>query len=168
MKSLTRCASVLAIVLGFLGAVAPPARAAAPGGAAEAQSACARLVRLADAHLVISTARWVPAGPLHSRAMAVMPMLASVVLPANCLVRGVLDPRLGVGGVQYGLGFELRMPANWNGRFLFQGGAGLDGFIAPAVGFVEPGTPTALARGFAVISSDGGHEGMSAAFASVQ
>ncbi len=168
MKSLTRCASVLAIVLGFLGAVAPPARAAAPGGAVEAQSACARLVRLADAHLVISTARWVPAGPLHSRAMAVMPMLASVVLPANCLVRGVLDPRLGVGGVQYGLGFELRMPANWNGRFLFQGGAGLDGFIAPAVGFVEPGTPTALARGFAVISSDGGHEGMSAAFAADQ
>ena len=167
MKTIARCAGGLAVVLGCLGLLAPQARAAAAGPGAPA-AACARLVRLADAHLVISTARWVPAGPLPSGPMPVMPMLASVVLPANCLVRGVLDPRIGVGGVQYGLGFELRMPAHWNGRFLFQGGAGLDGFVAPAVGFVEPGTPTALGRGFAVISSDGGHEGMSAAFAADQ
>lgn len=46
-------------------------------------------------------------------------------LPAQCVVRGVLDPRMGVGGIKYGLGFELRMPASWNGRFLFQGDAAM-------------------------------------------
>lgn len=95
-------------------------------------------------------------------------MLAHVQLPAHCLVRGVLDPRIGVGNVKYGLGFELRMPAKWNGRLLFQGGGGLDGSVAPAVGLIPPGRAVALARGFAVISSDGGHEGQSAAFAADQ
>ncbi len=96
-----------------------------------------------------------------------MPMLAQVHLPQHCLVRGVLNPRKGVGGVHYGLGFELRMPARWNGRFLFQGGGGLDGFVAPAIGLV-PAKTVALAQGFAVISSDGGHEGPTVAFAADQ
>ncbi len=129
---------------------------------------CGRLARLSNRHLSISTARWESAGELPSAVTRAMPVLASIELPANCLVRGVLNPRVGVDRVKYGLGFELRMPANWNGRFLFQGGGGLDGFVAPAVGLIQPGSRAALARGFAVISSDGGHEGMSADFATDQ
>ncbi len=88
--------------------------------------------------------------------------------PAHCLVRGVLDPRIGVGGRRYGLGFELRMPEPWNGSFLFQGGGGLDGVVLPATGATAADGRPALTRGFAVISSDGGHEGLGAAFAADQ
>lgn len=81
-------------------------------------------------------------------------------LPQHCRVRGVIDPRTGVGGRQFGIGFELRLPADWNGRFLFQGGGGLDGQVNPAIGAVANSAQApALARGFAVVSTDAGHSG---------
>ncbi len=90
-------------------------------------------------------------------------------LPAHCIVRGVIDPRTGAGGVVFGTGFELRLPANWNRRFLFQGGGGLDGAVLSAVGPMPVrgarGRPSALARGYAVVSIDGGHKGTGATFA---
>ncbi|GGL61584.1 tannase/feruloyl esterase family alpha/beta hydrolase [Wenxinia marina] len=78
-----------------------------------------------------------------------------------CLVQGVIEPRIGAGGRSYGTGFELRLPADWNGRFLFQGGGGWDGAVQPAVGVIDRTNPddTALSRGFAVASTDAGHSG---------
>ncbi len=35
--------------------------------------------------------------------------------------------------MSYGTGIELRLPANWNHRFFFQGGGGLNGVLLPAV-----------------------------------
>ena len=168
MNIFARRAAAALVILGTVGLLAPLARGAALSLGGPAASSCGALARLSNRHLEISTARWEGAGLLPRAVTHAMPMLASIELPANCLVRGVLNPRVGVDGVKYGLGFELRMPANWNGRFLFQGGGGLDGFVAPAVGLIQPGSRPALARGFAVISSDGGHEGMSAAFAADQ
>ncbi len=82
------------------------------------------------------------------------------LLPEHCLVQGMLNPRIGAGGRKFGLGFDLRMPTNWNGRFAFQGGGGLDGRLAPALGDIFGSVrPSALARGFAVVSTDGGHRG---------
>jgi feruloyl esterase len=50
------------------------------------------------------------------------------------------------------------MPSKWNGRFVFHGGGGLDGRLAPALGDIFGSVrPSALARGFAVVSTDGGH-----------
>jgi feruloyl esterase len=49
------------------------------------------------------------------------------------------------------------MPAAWNGRLLFQGGGGLDGIVQPAIGAGGLGERPALARGYAVVSTDGGH-----------
>lgn len=167
-KSLGRRILAAFVMVAPLGLVTPLALAANAPSPLGASSRCARLASAGADHLVITTAHWSKAGPLPAAAARMMPMLAQVRLPANCVVRGVLDPRVGVGGAKYGLGFELRMPAHWNGRFLFQGGGGLDGYVAPAIGLVAPGYQTALARGFAVISSDGGHEGMSAAFAADQ
>jgi feruloyl esterase len=60
--------------------------------------------------------------------------------------------------MSYGTGIEMRLPANWNHRFLFQGGGGLNGVLLPAVGSVG-GFPSALSRGFAVVSTDSGHRG---------
>ncbi len=80
-------------------------------------------------------------------------------LPAHCLVEGVINSREGFGGVAYGINFQLRLPEDWNGRFLLQGGGGLNGSVNPAIGPVAAGTTPALARGFAVASHDSGHQG---------
>lgn len=87
---------------------------------------------------------------------------ASASLPAYCLVQGVINKRIGAGGRQFGIGFELRLPDSWTERFLFQGGGGMDGVVRPATGAVPISGSTALpalARGFAVASTDSGHQG---------
>jgi feruloyl esterase len=71
-----------------------------------------------------------------------------------------LNSRTGIDGKPYAIGFELRtpLPAAWNGKFFFQGGGGTNGFIVPATGnLLNAPTGTALARGYAVASTDGGH-----------
>ncbi|MFV0384228.1 tannase/feruloyl esterase family alpha/beta hydrolase [Paracoccus sp. (in: a-proteobacteria)] len=92
------------------------------------------------------------------------PVPAADGLPAYCLVQGVIEPRVGAGGRTYGTGFELRLPEDWSGRFLFQGGGGWDGTVRPATGAIDRSKPedTALGRGFAVVSTDAGHTGNSA------
>jgi feruloyl esterase len=79
--------------------------------------------------------------------------------PEHCRIDGVLDERIGVDGVTYGIRFALALPRVWNGRFLFQGGGGLNGSVRPPVGGTAAGEQSALARGFAVVSTDTGHEG---------
>jgi feruloyl esterase len=96
----------------------------------------------------------VPPGTL--RPNAVTPPV-EVPIPGYCRVRGVIDPRKGVDGVDYGLRFELALPDDWNGRFLFQGGGGFNGALDPALGATAAGRVPALARGFAVVSTDSGH-----------
>ncbi len=39
--------------------------------------------------------------------------------------------------MRYGTSIEMRLPANWNRRLLFQGGGGLDGVLLPALGNVS-------------------------------
>lgn len=79
---------------------------------------------------------------------------------AHCLVKGQMFKRKGSDGRDYAIGFEMRLPQDWNGRFFYQGNGGLDGVVQPAVGALGGGPVTgALAQGFAVISSDAGHNG---------
>jgi hypothetical protein len=80
-------------------------------------------------------------------------------LPAHCRVEGVIERRNGVDGVEYGIRFALALPDDWKGRFLFQGGGGLNGNVAPPLGVAAAGGTPALARGFAVVSTDTGHKG---------
>jgi feruloyl esterase len=62
-----------------------------------------------------------------------------------------------VDGQPYGIGFALALPGTWNGRFLFQGGGGFNGVLADPRGADVAGSMSALARGFAVVSTDSGH-----------
>ncbi|WP_235839996.1 tannase/feruloyl esterase family alpha/beta hydrolase [Derxia lacustris] len=97
---------------------------------------------------------------------SVTPSGAAQPLPAHCRVAGSIDPHTGpVDGKAYAIGFELRLPADWNGRFMFQGGGGTDGVVNPAYGAILGGgaTTNALTRGFAVASTDGGHTAETAA-----
>jgi feruloyl esterase len=84
---------------------------------------------------------------------------AAVNLPPYCRIDGMLDRRTGVGGKSYGIGFALALPEKWNGRFLFQGGGGLNGSVGNPLGATAAGDMNALARGFAVVSTDTGHQG---------
>lgn len=139
--------------------------AQAPGNAAPAAS-CSALAGAAGGGVMVTEATLEAAGP-----MAAAPGRPALTLPQHCRVRGVIDRRTGVGGREFGTGFELRLPTEWNGRFLFQGGGGLDGQVNPAVGtLANSAQAPALARGFAVVSTDAGHDGgmMSATFGSDQ
>ena len=80
---------------------------------------------------------------------------------AHCLVRGRMAERVGSDGHSYAISFELRLPDDWTGRFAHQFNGGNDGAVLPAFGRlnVQPEGDTALARGFAVVSSDAGHDG---------
>ncbi len=72
---------------------------------------------------------------------------ATSLLPAHCAVTGYIAPQVG---------FEVRLPVtNWNGRFLQQGCRGMCGFIP-----IET-TNDALARGYAVATTDMGHKAAS-------
>ncbi len=85
------------------------------------------------------------------------------VLAAHCRVSGRMNERVGQDGKPYFIGFEMRLPTQWNGRFLYQGGGGNDGIIRPAIG--PQASPTfALNKGFAVVTTDAGHQGPTADF----
>jgi feruloyl esterase len=91
---------------------------------------------------------------------------AKAIAASHCRVDGVIDERTGRDGKPYGIGFAVALPASWNGRFLFQGGGGLNGSVQPPLGGAYAGEQSALARGFAVASTDSGHqsEGFDAGF----
>jgi Tannase and feruloyl esterase len=95
---------------------------------------CAALLKqsfatLSDAPTTISSAVDVP---------------ASADLPAHCQVRGFVAPQVR---------FEVRLPRNWNGKFLHQGCGGLCGDMQPAT------CDDALARNYAIAVTDMGHQG---------
>jgi feruloyl esterase len=89
---------------------------------------------------------------------------ATVNLPAHCRIEGTIDRRTGMDGRSYGIGFAVALPDNWNGRFLFQGGGGLNGSVGLPLGAQAAGDTPALVRGFAVVSTDTGHQASGGAF----
>jgi feruloyl esterase len=83
-------------------------------------------------------------------------------IPAHCQLSGRMFERTSpVDGKDYAIGFEMRLPLDWNGRFFYQANGGIDGTVVPATGNTSGGGPltSALLQGFAVISSDAGHNG---------
>lgn len=133
------------------------------------EQACKDLVNSGLPNGQILKAQYVQPGPAQKDPMAAMTgaNLADVDLPGHCLVQGVIEPRTGADGKPYGIHFEVRLPDGWQQRLLFQGGGGLDGFLANAVGRVPVMNSTAkpaLTRGYAVVSMDGGHQGLDASF----
>jgi|KBSSwiStaDraftv2_1062776.scaffolds.fasta_scaffold126805_2 feruloyl esterase len=129
----------------------PPQAAAAPACSADAPAFALPGVQITEALAVdADTARppGVGSGPM---------------LVAHCKLTGRMASRIGIDGKPYHIGFELRLPREWNGRFLYQGGGGNDGVLRPAVGpQAAPGY--ALNRGFAVVTTDAGHQGPDASF----
>lgn len=113
------------------------------------QPDCAALMQVTLPATVMTAARPVEAGAERAGTLA---------LPAHCIVSAEIGARTGVAGVRYATRLELRLPQAWNGRFQFMGGGGTDGAVRPAVGFAGNGAQPALAAGYAVVSSDFGHQ----------
>ncbi|MBK8188727.1 MAG: tannase/feruloyl esterase family alpha/beta hydrolase [Cellvibrio sp.] len=109
-----------------------------------------------DNNVKIKTAVVVPAGPVPS-VMYQRPYAGT--LGSYCRVDGVIDERIGEGGKPYAIGFAIALPEKWNGRFMMQGGGGLNGSVATPLGSNAAGDMTGLQRGFAVVTTDTGHQG---------
>jgi feruloyl esterase len=123
-----------------------------------AWGACGDLLKapLPGGSTVIEKAQDVAAGVVQPAPGMPMPPTPA---PAHCRVDGVIGAHVGRDGKQYGIHFALALPEHWNGRLLYQGGGGLNGSVQPPLGVTAAGDTPALTRGFAVVSSDSGHEG---------
>src|SRR6187397_3224486 len=123
-------------------------------------AACSTLtsLKIPGLDLTITKAEWFATGSPPPRGGPGAPA-NPIKLPAYCRLDGVIDRRTGADGKPYGIGFAVSLPADWNGRFLFQGGGGLNGSVQPPLGAQYAGERPALARGFAVASTDSGHQG---------
>jgi hypothetical protein len=121
---------------------------AATGGAI---GNCAALSSYTFANTKIDSAASAAAGALT---------LGGEPIASHCVVKGNMFSRTGSDGKTYAIGFEMRLPDAWNGRYFYQGNGGLDGSVVTATGSTGAGPIThALKQGFAVISSDAGHAG---------
>jgi poly(3-hydroxybutyrate) depolymerase len=129
----------------------PPQLAAATPGTLKSCAALASSINFPNTS--ITAAAPVDAGVLK---------VAGKDIPAHCQVTGKMFDRVSpVDGKKYAIGFEMRLPNDWNGRFFYQGNGGIDGSVVTATGAVNGGAGlnNALKMGFAVISSDAGHTG---------
>lgn len=122
--------------------------AASVAAHAAGTNTCADLARLNLPHVKVAKADLVPVGDKF---------------PEHCLLQGTVNDRTGADGKHYAIGFEMRLPTDWNGRFLYQLNGGNDGEVIEASGDPKNmnavGGKSALARGFAVLSTDSGHSG---------
>ncbi|HEX2547895.1 MAG TPA: tannase/feruloyl esterase family alpha/beta hydrolase [Ramlibacter sp.] len=125
----------------------------AASGAALAGTCAALAGKISFPNTTITATNSIAAGALK---------VAGQDVPAHCQVQGSMFQRVSpVDGRNYAIGFEMRLPLAWNGRFFYQANGGIDGSIGTATGPVGGGGPlnNALNMGFAVISSDAGHVG---------
>lgn len=107
--------------------------------------------RIAFANTTVTAANAIAAGTLT---------VAGKPVGAHCQVTGKMFERVSPqDGKTYAIGFEIRLPNTWNGRFFYQANGGVDGTVVTATGGIGGGgqLDNALNMGFAVISSDAGH-----------
>lgn len=151
-------ALALALLAGCTTPATPPP-AGADAGAAEAS--CKAMPQQSTLAATRLSTRYVPAGTRRAGGTP-----TGLLLPGHCVVTGSIQPRTGVDGKPYATGFELSLPDQWNGRFLYLGGGGNDGVLRDTSmpSSISIGTPSPLAQGYAVVSTDAGHSGQSASF----
>lgn len=152
--------SVLAFVT-----VAANAQAVVSADHVASPAACQALVHMHFDHGLVTSAKWVKSGTsfgsdkgaaLTGAAKAIRPF------PAHCVAEAAFEKRTGADGKPYEIRMEIRLPAKWNGRSLYQGGGGMDGIVRPALGTMPIHNSTAepaLSRGYVVYSTDSGHQG---------
>jgi pimeloyl-ACP methyl ester carboxylesterase len=131
-------------------------------GRAQTPGKCGDLAKfqMPGNRIEITRAEMVAAGPAPGGRAG----QAGPVLVARCRVDGIIDRRTGADGKTYGIRFAVALPENWSGQFLQQGGGGLNGTVAEPTGAQAAGDRPALNRGFAVATSDTGHQSSGGGF----
>jgi feruloyl esterase len=143
-------------------AVSPAGAQTSSDAVIEAARKCGELtgLKIPNSTIVITKAEAIPDAPPNTVPVRPpLPDTVAVAVPSYCRAEGVIDQRVGVDDKPYAIGFAIALPDRWNGRFLFQGGGGLNGTIRPPLGAQAAGDVPGLARGFAVVSTDSGHQG---------
>jgi feruloyl esterase len=84
------------------------------GGTATAAQACERMAAQALPNTRITQATLVEAETTRPPNLTTGPFL-----PQHCVVQGLVNERTGVDGRPYAIGFQLRLPTDWNGRFFY-------------------------------------------------
>lgn len=154
MKAIT-LATTLLVASGQSG---QPATSATPP---RIQEQCVAMAASSPGSLRIIRAELVPAQPMVlGRPGPNGAPPPGAPMPEHCLIEGALEQRTGADGKDYAIAIQMRVPVKWNGRLVYQGGGGLNGAVNPAVGLPVSHTSQevpALARGYAVVSTDSGH-----------
>jgi len=98
-------------------------------------ASCESLQRLTldGVALTVTKTEWFAAGAPLPAGRGGGPAVASN-LPAYCRLDGAIDRRMGAANATYGIRFALALPEVWNGRFLMQGGGGLNGTVQVPLG----------------------------------
>ena len=92
----------------------PPAAPKPAVGAPAAMACDALAARFAFAGTRLVSAERIAAGQLR------LPGITEP-MPEHCVVKGLMHERTGpVDGKPYAIGFEMRLPTTWNGRFFYQ------------------------------------------------
>ena len=83
-------------------------------------------------------------------------------LPERCIVNGYVNKHVSpFDSCTYQNVFQIQLPlpANWNGRFMMQGGGGTEGSVPAATGTIGGTTGiNEVANGYAIASQNGGHQ----------
>lgn len=127
----------------------PPPTSKVPKTCAEMASLTvpATAIGLPTSGAVVTEATVVPAGGSGAQAVG-----------EYCRVLGSIKP---VDRNAPDIRFQLNLPVNWNNKIMMFGGGGYNGTIPSPQGNVPAGPtdqPTPLGRGYAVFSSDSGHQ----------
>lgn len=160
MKYFRMKAIYLALVcLALASAACAQAQDAVPGIAPVEKCADLTSLQIPGSGMTITKTESVPAAAPDTIRPSQFSDTIPGAVPSYCRADGTIDPRTGFDGKPYAIGFAIALPDKWNGRFLFQGGGGLNGSVGAPFGEQAAGRIPALVRGFAVVSTDTGHKG---------
>lgn len=147
-------------IMVLLGGVRVNATAGGPAEPVQYLSAAERCAQITNSHpqWPDPTTRLITVEMRPEGFQVAGPMRAAVKLPEHCELTALMQERVGADGQRYAIRFHVRLPVNWNGKLVFEGGGGTEGELGVALGAVGSIAPAAIDSGYAVVSQDAGHD----------
>ena len=116
-------------------------------------------IGIASGAASIDSASWIPEAFIAVAERGPTPAArVTPYTPAHCRVLGRIAP---IDPAAPPIGFQVNLPAQWNGRSVQYGGGGFNGVLISGVGLLPAarfGSPTPLAQGYVTAGTDSGHQ----------